>query len=103
MTKRFQYFTDYGIYVNKEIDLLSDHLLTLMGSAWKNMRSKFTPTFTSGRMKMMFNTVLDCSKEYVIVINNIFQSHEALDVKEVLGRLTTDKIGLCALVLNAIV
>ncbi|KAF2896447.1 hypothetical protein ILUMI_09727 [Ignelater luminosus] len=96
MTRDFQYFTDRGIYANEEIDPLSVHLLTLTGSAWKSMRSKLSPTFTTGKMKMMFNTLLDCSKELLVVMNNIAENHEILDVKEVLGRFTTDVIGSCA-------
>ncbi|KAF2897110.1 hypothetical protein ILUMI_09065 [Ignelater luminosus] len=96
MTKDFQYFTDHGNYVNEEVDPLSGHLFSLKGLKWKNLRAKLTPTFTSGKMKMMFQTLVDCSDELINIMDKASKGKNAVDIKDVVGRYTTDIIGSCA-------
>jgi cytochrome P450 family 6 len=56
------------------------------------MRAKLSPTFTSGKMKMMFGTVLDICEE---MINYMSESSGEVEVemKDILARFTTDVIG----------
>ncbi|KAB0791056.1 hypothetical protein PPYR_02856 [Photinus pyralis] len=96
MTKDFQFFTDHFSYVNEKVDPLSGHLFSLKGQRWRNLRAKLTPTFTSGKMKMMFPTLVDCSRELVNIMENCADNRNVLDVKDVVGRFTTDIIGSCA-------
>ncbi|KAF2900952.1 hypothetical protein ILUMI_05233 [Ignelater luminosus] len=96
MTKDFQHFTDHGVFVDEEREPLTGHLFALEGLKWKNLRAKLTPTFTSGKMKMMFYTLVDCSKGLIEVVDNTINAGKALDIKDVVARYTTDVIGTCA-------
>ncbi|KAF2897213.1 hypothetical protein ILUMI_08961 [Ignelater luminosus] len=96
ITKDFSHFTDHVEYYNEKNDPLTGHLFALRGEKWRNMRVKLTPTFTSGKMKMMFQSLLDCSHELVKLMDKISEDKEPMDVKEVVGRFTTDIIGTCA-------
>ncbi|KAJ3651621.1 hypothetical protein Zmor_017648 [Zophobas morio] len=94
LTKDFKYFMDRGMYYNEKDDPISAHLFTLDGEKWKNVRVKLTPTFTSGKMKMMFQTLLDCEKNLHETIENLLLHNQPLDMKRLLGCFL-DVIGSC--------
>ncbi|XP_063930041.1 probable cytochrome P450 6a17 [Zophobas morio] len=96
MTKDFQYFVDRGIYHNEKDDPLSAHLFAIGGQKWRNLRTKLTPTFTSGKMKAMFQTLVDCVPNFVDKIESDRVNEKPIDIKEALGCFTTDIIGSCA-------
>ncbi|XP_059614216.1 probable cytochrome P450 6a23 [Phlebotomus argentipes] len=96
LIKDFHHFEDRGFYVNEKSDPLSAHLFSLVGSKWKNLRAKLTPTFTSGRMKMMFPIIAGISKEFVRVFQEKAAKDSVVEVKDLLARFTTDVIGNCA-------
>ena len=66
----------------------SGHLLLLEDEAWRNMRTKMTPTFTSGKMKMMFETVLKIADSMVSQLKTE-PNLEMIEIKNVLGNFTT--------------
>ncbi|XP_044261565.1 cytochrome P450 6a2-like [Tribolium madens] len=96
MTKDFQYFVDRGSYYNEKDDPLSAHLFAIGGSKWRNLRTKLTPTFTSGKMRQMFQTLVDCESSLLKKIELEYSKKSPIDIKEVLGCFTTDIIGSCA-------
>lgn len=96
LSKNFQNFTDRGIFTNEDKNNLNGHLFLLKGSRWRNLRVKLTPTFTSGKMKMMFDTLLECGKPLLQSVEDHVTQKKSLDIKEVLGCFTTDVIGSCA-------
>lgn len=96
MIKDFHHFTDRGNFVDEKNDPLTGHLFALPGKKWKKLRAKLTPTFTSGKMRMMFQTLVDTSKEMNNILLEKSQIDEPLDIKDILARFTTDVIGSCA-------
>ncbi|XP_055545136.1 probable cytochrome P450 6a14 [Wyeomyia smithii] len=97
MVKDFANFHDRGIYNNPEVDPLSGHLFALEGAAWRLLRTKLSPTFTSGKMKMMFETILGVSDELRKYLHEeMVQGAAELHMKDVLAGYTTDVIGTCA-------
>ncbi|KAJ3655229.1 hypothetical protein Zmor_014365 [Zophobas morio] len=96
MTKDFQHFVDRGVYHNEKDDPLSAHLFAIGGQKWRNLRTKLTPTFTSGKMKTMFQTLVDCIPNFTEKIESDRVTQTPIDIKEALGCFTTDIIGSCA-------
>lgn len=96
LVKDFQYFSGRGIHFNAEMQQCFDNLFFLDGPRWKVLRQKLTPTFTSGKMKMMFNTMLDCTKPLRKKLGEMADNEEVIDIKDILAKFTTDVIGSCA-------
>ncbi|KAK9884792.1 hypothetical protein WA026_009020 [Henosepilachna vigintioctopunctata] len=94
MQNDFEHFTDRGLYLNEKSDPLNSHLINLTGKKWKLLRSKLSPTFTSGKMKMMHQTIVDCTTGLYQVMDKVLE--EPVDIKDILARFTTDIIGSCA-------
>ncbi|XP_017108337.2 cytochrome P450 6a9-like [Drosophila bipectinata] len=96
LIKEFNKFTDRGFYHNEEDDPLSGHLFTLDGPKWRTMRHKLSSTFTSGKMKYMFPTIVKVGHEFIDVFGQSVDKEEIVEVKDLLCRFTTDVIGTCA-------
>ncbi|KAG5878163.1 hypothetical protein JTB14_028535 [Gonioctena quinquepunctata] len=96
LQKDFAHFMNHGLYINERDDPLTGHLFNLEDEKWKRLRIKLTPTFTSGKMKMMFQCLVSCAEGLgdILKENSIIQ--EAVDIKEVLSCFTTDVIGSVA-------
>ncbi|KAB0797172.1 hypothetical protein PPYR_08166 [Photinus pyralis] len=92
----FRHFVNRGTYYNEKDDPLSAHLFNLSGQKWRDLRTKLTPTFTSGKMKRMFNTLLDCTVPMREAVASHCVDGTPVMIKEVIARFTTDVIGSCA-------
>lgn len=96
MSKDFDHFVDRNVYCNEEDDPLSAHLFSLKGNKWKHLRQKMTPTFTSGKLKKMFQTLVDCTEALQNCLDESTSKSEPVEVKTVLAKYTTDVIGSVA-------
>lgn len=92
---------DFAHFMNRnlvEVDFknepLAEHLFNLDHDKWKGLRQKLSPTFTSGQLKSMFQTIVSSANNLEEFLK-LPQNH-SLDIKDVLGRYTTDSIGSCA-------
>lgn len=92
----FAHFWGHGSFMNEEADPLSANVFNLEGPKWKSVRTKLTPTFTSGKMKMMFQTVVECAIPLTDILDEYCNENKEIELKEYLARFTTDVIGSCA-------
>nr|XP_022915731.1 probable cytochrome P450 6a20 [Onthophagus taurus] len=96
VSKDFKYFNSHAAIFDEKVEPLEAHLFNLEGARWREMRVKVTPTFTSGKMKTMFNTLLECGVQLEEFIETFHKNKKDLDIKEILACFTTDVIGSCA-------
>ncbi|CAD7079491.1 unnamed protein product [Hermetia illucens] len=96
LIKDFSNFHGRGMYVNEIDDPLSAHMFSLDGEKWKSLRAKLSPTFTSGKMKFMFPTVVEVADRFNASLAELAKGSVILEMKDLLARFTTDVIGTCA-------
>ncbi|XP_046627600.1 cytochrome P450 6A1-like [Neodiprion virginianus] len=82
LTKKFAHFQDRGIYCNEKIDPLSAHLFSVPGEKWRFLMSKFSPAFTSSKIKQMFFTVGECFEKMVDFIAEKAKNRELVEVQD---------------------
>lgn len=92
LIKNFDHFTDQGVYYNEKGEPLSAHLLNVEGERWKNMRSKLSPTFTSGKMRLMFPALVKYSEQIQEVLIEHSKVNEPVDFKDTFLRYTTNVV-----------
>lgn len=90
--KDFQYFTNRGVFFNERDDPLSAHMFATEDEQWRTVRTKLSPTFTSGKMKMMHPTVMMVADQLTEHLHRAVKQDSDIDVKEVLAKFTTDVI-----------
>nr|ATB55048.1 cytochrome P450 6CY19 [Aphis gossypii] len=96
LIKDFTHFTDHGFYLDPSINLLSKSLFFMNGQRWKIMRQKLSPGFTSGKLKLMYGQIKDCSKELLNYISKKSSTSDEIEIHDLLGKYTTDVVGTCA-------
>nr|ATN95983.1 cytochrome P450 6CY18 [Aphis gossypii] len=97
LIKDFSYFTDRGIYVNFSYEPLSETLFFMENPLWKKLRNKLSPTFTSGKLKQMYSQIEECGDNMMdSIYSELKKNPNEIDVRDILGKYSTDVIGTCA-------
>jgi len=94
--KDFPNFHGRGFYSDSERHPIGAHLFALQGPKWRRMRVKLTPTFTTGKIKMMFETLCECSNQLTSYLDSEVKKNDVMDTKEILARFSTDVIASVA-------
>lgn len=72
---------------------IENSLLTLEGQDWRDRRVKLSPIFTSGKMKMMFESVDSIGERLIDVLNVKTKTSGMLEMRELAAQYTSDVIG----------
>lgn len=90
--KDFPSFYHRGTSINEQIDPMSNNLLMQNGEKWKHNRSKLTPAFSSGKLKGMFTTIVECGRSLHRHLNRYADDGEPVEIREIFARYATNVI-----------
>ncbi|GAB0100086.1 Cytochrome P450 [Sergentomyia squamirostris] len=93
LSSDFEYFYDRGVHCDEENDPLSATMFALSGQKWKQMRQALSPTFTSGKLKNMFPTIMETATELQKCVEPIAKQNKSIEMFEMAARYTVDIIG----------
>ncbi|XP_034652025.1 cytochrome P450 6a8 isoform X2 [Drosophila subobscura] len=96
LIKDFSNFSDKGLFYNEKDDPISAHLFSLDGPQWRILRNKLSSTFTAGKMKFMYPTVVSVADELITVMHEKVKKNASLEIRDLVSRFTVDVIGTCA-------
>lgn len=96
LVKDFQHFADRGFYMDEERDPLTGNLFSLGGEKWKQWRVKLSPAFTSGKIKSMFSSIVDCGGPLESHIVKLAEKKSTVEIRELLAGFTTNNIASTA-------
>lgn len=91
LIKDFNSFADRGLYYNEKDDPMAAHLFNIEGERWRFLRNKLSPTFTSGKIKMMFSTIEEKGEGLVTLLEKSIQKGP-VEIKDVCVRFNCDII-----------
>ncbi|XP_022127391.2 cytochrome P450 6B6 [Pieris rapae] len=92
----FKHFYRRGISPHKEdIEPLMKNLFTVDGDAWKLLRQRMTTAFSSAKLKAMFPLIVERTEKLITIAEQVADSGEEVDVRNLMARYTTDFIGAC--------
>lgn len=96
LIKDFGSFFNRGLYSDEKIDPLTGNLLFLNGEKWRHLRSKLSPAFTSGKLKAMFSTLVECGDSLQKHIAQLVDTQQLIEVRDVFARYSTNVIASVA-------
>ncbi|XP_074025950.1 probable cytochrome P450 6a14 isoform X1 [Leptinotarsa decemlineata] len=96
LQKDFEYFPNRGFYVDEENDPLAGNLFCLEDEKWKALRVKLNPTFSSGKVKMMHQIILECTTDLLDMLQTNSAQGNPVNVREAMMCFTTNVIGSVA-------
>ncbi|KAF5283744.1 hypothetical protein FQR65_LT02638 [Abscondita terminalis] len=101
LVKDFNYFSDRCILSDEKCDSVSSNMLFLLKNPeWKQVRSKMTPVFTSGKIRNMTCLMNEAGASLRKYLNQNLHK-DSIESKEMCAKFSTDVITSCAFGLDA--
>ncbi|RZC42864.1 cytochrome P450 6k1, partial [Asbolus verrucosus] len=99
LVKDFDKFSNRNIATNESVDPLAFHTLFIAkDSVWRNLRTKLSPVFTSGKMKLMLPLMKECAEDMHCYLDQ--HNGEVVETKAMMRKYTVDIISTCAFGIN---
>ncbi|XP_037041127.1 probable cytochrome P450 6d5 [Bradysia coprophila] len=92
LVKDSQYFDEPGQHASTDVDPMADNLLLQHGEKWKRMRTKLSQAFTSGKLKGMLPTIIDCGKSMEKYIEKFANTNESIELRQIFAHYATNVI-----------
>ncbi|KAM0726147.1 Cytochrome P450 6k1 [Formica fusca] len=102
LVKDFNYFSDRYGSPDPNDRIGYANLFFLKNPAWKILRTKLTPIFTSGKLKKIFELQIECATNLDTYLESLKVDGitKEVDMKDIAAKFTTDMIGCTAYGLN---
>jgi len=102
LVKDFSYFIDRYSSPEENDRLSYANIFFLKNPAWKILRTKLTPFFTTGKLKKMFELMKVCSKNLNTYLESLKLEDKGIEmeIKDLTAKYGTDIIGTTAYGLN---
>ncbi|XP_043477331.1 cytochrome P450 9e2-like [Leptopilina heterotoma] len=101
--KNFESFINHRGFTNESIDpIFGRSLFSLKDNQWREMRTILSPSFTSSKMKMMFNLMRNCAEKFTQALLEIStnDSQNIINLKDIFTKISADVISTCAFGIN---
>ncbi|XP_067207243.1 cytochrome P450 9e2-like [Linepithema humile] len=100
--KNFDYFCDHERVINEEYEpIVSRNLFCLRGNEWNKMRKLLSPSFTSSKIKIMFELMCECAKNFTdFLITESGDTGKTYDMQDMISKYSNDVIATCAFGIN---
>ena len=85
----------------REEKLVINHIQTATGDEWKDIRSTFSPIFTSGKLRIMTPLLQEVNKKMNVYVSKLAESDSIFDTKDITGRYSIDGLATCAFGLDS--
>lgn len=93
----FNQFHDRAVPLDETNDPLIGNLFFLAGQKWRDLRVKLSPTFTSGKLKLMFPIIQECVETLNSHLKrNMDDGIDTFEAKSLFARYTTNIISSVA-------
>jgi len=93
--KDFSHFHDHGFHIDPEVNPIDEHLFNMSGTRWKLLRSKLSPIFTSGKLKLMHPEIVKVGDRLVEYLEDKANG-EDYAIREVCANYGLDVLTACA-------
>ncbi|XP_043598848.1 cytochrome P450 9e2-like isoform X2 [Bombus pyrosoma] len=95
--KNFDYFRNHRNFINEQIDsFFSSNLLLLRDDRWRNVRSLFTPAFSSSKMRSMFQLMSETAVNMAKYLSTLPANENVVEMKDIFTRYANDVFATCA-------
>lgn len=96
LIKEFPSFHHRGIQANEGTDPMAGNILLQNGEKWKNARRNFSPAFTSGKLKGMFENIISCTNSLNNYVSQFADKPKSVEMRELFARFATNVIASVA-------
>lgn len=95
--KNFDFCPDHQSFIDERMDpILGKNVFSLRGERWREIRSALSPSFTTSKMKFLFQLILKVSDDFINYFDNHSDITNMIDVKDAFTRYTNDVIATSA-------
>ncbi|KAK1117076.1 hypothetical protein K0M31_016999 [Melipona bicolor] len=93
----FDHFRNHRNFGDQRVDpIFSSNLLLLRDNRWKEVRSSFTPVFSSSKMRSMFRLMSETAVNVARYLSNLPANGNVVQMKDIFTRYANDVFATCA-------